>query len=123
KDSGHDRELRAFPTRRSSDLSGFTTGVAGVLNTARYSGGSSIAGDPLLMSSIAAVVIGGVSLFGGVGRVSGTVVGALIIAVLQTGLVMMAVEPFWQYVIVGIVVIMAVLMDQARDLIVGRAEA
>lgn len=104
-------------------LSGFTTGVAGVLNTARYSGGSSIAGDPLLMSSIAAVVIGGVSLFGGVGRVSGTVVGALIIAVLQTGLVMMAVEPFWQYVIVGIVVIMAVLMDQARDLIVGRAEA
>lgn len=103
-------------------LSGFTTGTAGVLNTARYSGGSSIAGDPLLMSSIAAVVIGGVSLFGGVGRVSGTVVGALIIAVLQTGLVMMAVEPFWQYVVVGIVVILAVLMDQARDLIAGRAE-
>ncbi len=103
-------------------LSGFTTGVAGVLNTARYSGGSSIAGDPLLMSSIAAVVIGGVSLFGGSGRVSGTVVGALIIAVLQTGLVMMAVEPFWQFVVVGIVVILAVLMDQARDLIVGRAE-
>lgn len=103
-------------------LSGFTTGIAGVLNTARYSGGSSIAGDPLLMSSIAAVVIGGVSLFGGVGRVSGTVVGALIIAVLQTGLVMMAVETFWQYVIVGIVVILAVLMDQARDLIAGRAE-
>ena len=103
-------------------LSGFTTGMAGVLNTARYSGGSSIAGDPLLMSSIAAVVIGGVSLFGGVGRVSGTIVGALIIAVLQTGLVMMAVEPFWQYVIVGIVVILAVLMDQARDLIAGRAE-
>lgn len=103
-------------------LSGFTTGMAGVLNTARYSGGSSIAGDPLLMSSIAAVVIGGVSMFGGVGRVSGTVVGALVIAVLQTGLVMMAVEPFWQYVIVGIVVILAVLMDQARDLIAGRAE-
>lgn len=104
-------------------MSAVTAGFAGVLYTARYSGGSSIAGDPLLLSSIAAVVIGGVSMFGGEGRVSGTVVGALVIAVLQTGLIMMAVEPFWQYVVVGIVVILAVLMDQARDLIIGRAEA
>jgi ribose transport system permease protein len=104
-------------------MSGVTTGVAGVLYTARFSGGSSIAGDPLLLSSIAAVVIGGVSLSGGEGRVTGTVVGALIIAVLQTGLVMMAVAPFWQYVVVGIVVILAVLMDQARDLIIGRMES
>ena len=102
-------------------MSGFTVGVAGVLHTARFTGGSSIAGDPLLLSSIAAVIIGGVSLFGGKGSVLGTVVGALIIAVLQTGLVMLNVQPFWQFVVVGTVIIMAVLTDQARDLILDRS--
>ncbi len=53
----------------------------------RFSGGAADAGDALLMLSIAAVVIGGVSLFGGQGRVIGTVIGALILAVLQTGLI------------------------------------
>ena len=94
----------------------------GIAITMSFTAGSPIAGDPLLLGSIAAVVIGGVSLFGGVGRVSGTVIGALIIAVLQTGLVMLNVEPFWQFIVVGIVVIVAVLIDQSRDLIVGRAE-
>jgi ribose/xylose/arabinose/galactoside ABC-type transport system permease subunit len=104
-------------------MSAVTTGMAGCLYTARFSGGSAIAGDPLLLSSIAAVIIGGVSMFGGEGRVSGTVLGALVIAVLQTGLIMMNVEPFYQYIVVGVIVILAVLMDQARDLIIGRAEA
>ncbi len=104
-------------------LSAMTAGIAGVLNTAIYSGGSSIAGDPMLLSSIAAVIIGGVSMFGGKGTVAGTIIGALIIAVLTTGLVMLNVQPFWQYVVVGIVVILAVLIDQARDLIVGRMES
>jgi ribose/xylose/arabinose/galactoside ABC-type transport system permease subunit len=103
-------------------LSAATAGLAGCLHTARFSGGSPIAGDPLLLGSIAAVVIGGVSLFGGEGQVSGTIIGALIIAVLQTGLVMLNVEPFWQFIVVGTVVILAVLIDQSRDLIVGRAE-
>ena len=104
-------------------LSGLTTGVAGFLHTCRYSGGSAIAGETLLLSAIAAVVIGGVSMFGGEGRVTGTIVGALILAVLQTGLVMLNVQPYWQYVVIGIIVILAVLIDQSRDLIVGRAEA
>ena len=104
-------------------LSAATAGIAGVLSTARFSGGSSIAGDPLLLSSIAAVIIGGVSMFGGVGSVSGTLIGALIIAVMTTGLVMLNVQPFWQYIVVGVIVILAVLIDQARDLIVGRMEA
>lgn len=102
-------------------LSGLTVGFAGILHTARFSGGSSIAGDPLMLPSIAAVVIGGVSLFGGVGHITGTIVGALIIAVLQVGLVMLNVEPFWQWIVVGIIVIVAVLIDQSRDLIIGRA--
>jgi len=104
-------------------MSTVTAGIAGVLHTARFSGGSSIAGDPLLLSSIAAVIIGGVSMFGGHGTVAGTIIGALIIAVLTTGLVMLNVQPFWQYVVVGIVVILAVLIDQARDLIIGRIES
>jgi len=74
----------------------------------------------LLLSSIAAVIIGGVSLFGGAGTVMGTVIGALIIAVLTTGLVMLNVEAFWQFIVIGTVVIIAVLIDQSRDLLVGR---
>ena len=80
-------------------------------------------GDPLLLSSIAAVIIGGVSLFGGAGTVIGTVIGSLIIAVLTTGLVMLNVDAFWQFIVVGTVVIVAVLIDQSRDLIIGRARA
>ena len=53
----------------------------------------------------------------------GTVIGALIIAVLTTGLVMLNVEAFWQFIVVGTVVIVAVLIDQSRDLIVGRTRA
>jgi len=79
-----------------------------------------VIGDPLLLSSIAAVIIGGVSLFGGTGTVIGTVIGALIIAILTTGLVMLNVEAFWQFIVVGTVVIVAVLIDQSRDLITGR---
>lgn len=103
-------------------MSGITCGFAGFLYTARFSGGSAIAGDPLMLSSIAAVIIGGVSMFGGEGRVSGTVLGALVIAVLQTGLIQMDVEPFYQYIVIGTILILAVLMDQARDLIIGRVE-
>ena len=86
-------------------------------------GGSGIAGEPLLLSSIAAVIIGGVSMFGGRGNVMGTVIGALIIAILVTGLILLSVDPFWQFIVIGIVVILAVLIDQARDVVIGRAEA
>jgi ribose transport system permease protein len=101
-------------------LSASTAGVAGFLSTLRFTAGSAVIGDPLLLSSIAAVIIGGVSLFGGAGTVIGTVIGALIIAVLTTGLVMLNVEAFWQFIVVGTVVIVAVLIDQSRDLIIGR---
>src|SRR6201999_3544239 len=102
-------------------LSAGTAGIAGFLSTLQFPGGSASIGDPLLLSSIAAVIIGGVSLFGGAGSVIGTVIGSLIIAVLTTGLVMLNVEAFWQFIVVGVVVIVAVLIDQSRDLIIGRA--
>jgi ribose/xylose/arabinose/galactoside ABC-type transport system permease subunit len=101
-------------------LSAATSGVAGFLSTLRFTAGSAVIGDPLLLSSIAAVIIGGVSMFGGAGTVIGTVIGALIIAVLTTGLVMLNVDAFWQFIVVGTVVIVAVLIDQSRDLITGR---
>ena len=104
-------------------LSATTAGIAGFLSTLRFTAGSAVIGDALLLSSIAAVIIGGVSLFGGAGSVMGTVIGALIIAVLTTGLVMLNVEAFWQFIVVGAVVIIAVLIDQSRDLIIGRDKA
>ena len=104
-------------------LSAATSGVAGCLSTLRFTAGSSVIGDPLLLSSIAAVIIGGVSMSGGSGTVIGTVIGALIIAVLTTGLVMLNVGAFWQFIVVGAVVIVAVLIDQSRDLVMGRAKA
>jgi ribose/xylose/arabinose/galactoside ABC-type transport system permease subunit len=104
-------------------LSAVTAGIAGFLSTLRFTAGSAVIGDPLLLSSIAAVIIGGVSLFGGAGTVMGTVIGSLIIAVLTTGLVMLNVQSFWQFIVVGAVVIIAVLIDQSRDLIVGRADS
>jgi ribose transport system permease protein len=102
-------------------MSAVTAGIAGFLSTLRFTAGSAVIGDPLLLSSIAAVIIGGVSLFGGAGTVIGTVIGALIIAVLTTGLVMLNVQAFWQFIVVGVVVIVAVLIDQSRELIVGQS--
>lgn len=75
------------------------------------------------LSSIAALIIGGVSLFGGSGAVVGPIIGALIIAVLMTRLVMLNVTPFWQFTVVGSVAILAVLIDQSRDAIKARLDS
>ncbi|KAB0681857.1 ABC transporter permease subunit [Aureimonas leprariae] len=95
-------------------LSAMCAGVAGVLYTARFSAGAAQAGEPLLLDCVAAVVIGGASLFGGSGTILGTVAGALVIAVIQYGLVFVNVEPFWQFISVGVVIIISVLIDQAQ---------
>ena len=95
-------------------LSALCAGVGGILYTARFAAGAAQAGEPLLLDSIAAVVIGGASLFGGSGTVIGTVIGALIIAVIQYGLVFVDVEPFWQFIAVGIVIIISVVVDQSQ---------
>ncbi len=100
-------------------LSALCAGVGGFLYSARFSAGSPIAGEPLLLDSIAAVVIGGASLFGGSGTVVGTLIGALIIAVIQFGLVFIDVEAFWQFVAVGTVIIISVLVDQSQRRIGG----
>jgi ribose/xylose/arabinose/galactoside ABC-type transport system permease subunit len=87
-------------------------GVAGSLGSSRFTSGDANAGVSSLLTGIAAVVIGGASLFGGEGTIIGTVIGALIIATIQYGLVILGMQPFWQYFAVGVVVVVAVIVDQ-----------
>jgi ribose transport system permease protein len=96
-------------------LSGALAGVAGVVVMARLGAGSPASGATDNLNAIAAVVIGGASLFGGKGTVIGSVIGTGIIAVLVTGLVLINVPPFWQEVTVGAVLIVAVYIDQLRN--------
>jgi predicted ABC-type sugar transport system permease subunit len=106
-------------TLRLYMLSAMCAGIGGVLYAARFTAGAAQAGEPLLLDSIAAVVIGGASLFGGSGSILGTVAGALVIAVIQYGLVFINVEPFWQFVAVGVVIIISVLVDQSQRRLSG----
>ncbi len=95
-------------------LGGTLAGLAGFLSLARF-GTTTIGGHSTdNLNAIAAIVIGGTSLFGGVGTVVGTVVGVLIPAVLQNGFVIVGVQPFWQQVAVGAVLVAAVYVDQLR---------
>ena len=93
-------------------LGGALAGVAGLLLTARLDSATPSAGIGYELDSIAAVVIGGTSLSGGRGSVCGTVLGCLIIGVLNNGLVLLEVSPFWQQVIKGVVILAAVALDK-----------
>ena len=101
-------------------LSAFFAAVAGVLYMFRYTSGTANAGDPLLIDSIAAAAIGGASLFGGRGTIIGTLIGTLIIAVIQNGLVILGIDPFWQFIAIGIVIILAVFVDQTKVRVLGK---
>ncbi|MFO1477224.1 MAG: ribose ABC transporter permease [Verrucomicrobiota bacterium] len=93
-------------------LGGLLSGVAGLLVTARLDSATPNAGLSYELDSIAAVVIGGTSLNGGRGTITGTVLGCLIIGVLNNGLVLLEVSPFWQQVIKGVVILVAVAVDK-----------
>lgn len=93
--------------------------IGGIVYTARFAAGAANAGEPMLLDSIAAVVIGGASLFGGTGTVVGTLIGSLIIAVIEFGLVFIDVNAFWQFIVVGIVIIVSVLIDQYKERLGG----
>jgi ribose transport system permease protein len=96
-------------------LGGALAGVAGLLVTARLDSATPNAGLSYELDSIAAVVIGGTSLNGGRGTIMGTVLGCLIIGVLNNGLVLLEVSPFWQQVIKGLVILIAVAVDRVGD--------
>jgi len=92
-------------------LGGALAGVAGLLATARLDSATPNAGLGYELDSIAAVVIGGTSLAGGRGSILGTVLGCLIIGVLNNGLVLLEISPFWQQVVKGVVIVVAVALD------------
>lgn len=100
-------------------LSGGMAAVAGLLYNVRFTNGAANAGEALLITSIAAVVIGGASLFGGEGTIIGTVIGTLIIAVITNGFVILGINAFWQFIAIGVVIILAVLVDQAKARLFG----
>ena len=95
-------------------LAGLLAGLAGFMNVARFSTTTIGGHDTDNLQAIAAVVIGGTSLFGGIGTVLGSVFGVFIPAVLQNGFVIVGVQPFWQQVAIGAVLIGAVYLDQLR---------
>ncbi|MEL6149752.1 MAG: ABC transporter permease [Chloroflexota bacterium] len=101
-------------------LASFTAGIAGVLHVFRFTAGAPNSGEAALLDSVAAVVIGGTSLFGGEGRISGTVVGALIIGVLETGLTILAVPSLWKFIVVGLIIIVAVLVNNVQERLEAR---
>jgi ribose transport system permease protein len=95
-------------------LSGMFAAAAGIVLASRLSSAQPQAADGYELDAIAAVVIGGASLAGGTGKASGTLIGALILAVLRNGLNLLSVSAFWQQVVIGIVIALAVLLDTVR---------
>lgn len=93
-------------------LSSLFSGIAGIVYMLQYVTGKADAGAVLLLDSIAAVVIGGASLYGGHGSIWRTILGCLIIATLETGLRILGVPTFDKYILVGLILIFAVMMDQ-----------
>ena len=94
--------------------SGFMAGIAGVVLASRMYSGQPTAGNGAELDAIAAVVVGGTSMSGGAGKIGGTIIGALIIGFLNNGLNLMNVNSFWQYVVKGLVILLAVFMDFLR---------
>ena len=95
-------------------ISGFCAAWVGMINTAQLSAAHPASGDGWEMNAIAATVLGGTSMSGGSGTIIGTVVGAFVIGVINDGMTMCGVSEFWQKVIRGLVIILAVVIDQTQ---------
>ncbi|EST90278.1 ribose ABC transporter permease [Vagococcus lutrae] len=95
-------------------LSGLMASLSGIILTSRLNSAQPTAGQAFEMDAIAAVVLGGTSLSGGKGRIFGTLVGALIIGTINNGLNLLGVSSFYQQIVKGIVIIIAVLLDRKK---------
>ncbi len=107
--------LAAIPVRRTKVIVyvilGALCGLSGVMNTAKLMAGDPRVGEMWELNVIAAVVVGGTSLFGGRGSMTGTLIGALLIGVINNSLNLLHVEHFWQKVVLGAVILAAALVD------------
>ena len=99
---------------------GIMSGIAGLVVASRLYSGQPTAGDGAEMDAIAAVVVGGTSMSGGSGRLGGTLIGVLIIGVLNNGLNLLGVDSNWQYIVKGLVILLAVYVDFIRNKKAGR---
>jgi ribose/xylose/arabinose/galactoside ABC-type transport system permease subunit len=95
-------------------LASMTAALTGIIMTARMASAQVSTGTGWELTVISAVIIGGTSMFGGVGTVFGTVLGALVMTTLSNGLVLMRVSAFWQNVFIGVIIILAVGIDQLK---------
>ena len=93
-------------------INGVLCGIAGVVLSARITSGQPAAASGYELDAIAAAVIGGASLAGGAGKISGTIIGALIIGVLNNGLVLLGASSYSQQIIKGVIIAGAVILDQ-----------
>ena len=108
--------LSGMPVRRRLitvyGLSGLLSGFAALVVIARINAADSGVGEDLLLPAIAAVCVGGTSLFGGVGGVMGTAVGSVILALIINGMNLLGVQTFWQNAVMGTIILISVLADQ-----------
>jgi len=96
-------------------FSGIMAGLAGIVLASRMYSGQPTAGQGAEMDAIAAVVVGGTSMSGGAGKIGGTIIGGLIIGILNNGLNLMNVNTFWQDVVKGVVILLAVFIDYFKN--------
>lgn len=101
-------------------FSGLCAAIVGLIISSQLVASHPATGETFELNAIAAAVLGGTSMSGGRGRIAGTIVGAFVIGILSDGLVMMGVSSFWQIVIKGLVIIAAVVVDQAQQKIQSR---
>lgn len=98
-------------------ISGTLAAFAGIVLASRMYSGQPSAGDGYEMDAIAACVLGGVSMSGGVGSISGTIIGAIVIGIISNGLNLMGVSSFWQLIVKGIIILAAVIIDAQKEVI------
>jgi erythritol transport system permease protein len=104
-------------------ISGVCAAVVGLIIAAQLGAAHPATGETFELNAIAAVVLGGTSLMGGRGSVGGTIIGAFVIGVLADGLILMGVSEFWQIVIKGLVIVLAVILDQMQQRFSSRSAA